>query len=97
MIVSRLGLICSLAIILQSLFFEALGASPSDHPVIVWIESPKQNERIYYYNSEDPIFNATVRILRRPNTAIGAVTLNVFFQGSLVAEVAAESDTVVIL
>lgn len=95
MIVARLISISFLAISLQSLVDAIPGTSPSDHPVAVWIESPKQNERIYYYHSEDPVFNATVRLFRRPNSAIGALTLNVFFQGSLVAEVAAESDTVV--
>ena len=74
----------------------ALGSSPSDLPVAVWIESPKQNDKVYYYVSDNPTFNATVRLHRRPNAAIGALSLNVFFQGALVAEVAAESDVVII-
>jgi hypothetical protein len=97
MVVSGLTSLGFLAISVQLLFGAVLGTSLSDHPVAVLIESPKQNERIYYYNSEDPIFNATVRLFRHPSTAVGALILNVYFQGSLVAEVAAESDTVVIL
>jgi len=71
-----------------------LGISPSDFPVAVWIESPKQHENVYYYLSDNPTFNATVRLHRRPGSAVGALSLNVFFQGALVAEVAAESDVV---
>jgi hypothetical protein len=94
MIARILTSIILLAVPLQCFFEVILGASPLDHSVAVWIESPKQNERIYYYLSEDPVFNATIRLLRRPSTTIGALSLNVFFQGSLVAQVAAESDTV---
>lgn len=74
------------------LFDVVQGRTPSDYPVAVWIESPKQNEKIYFYLSENPTFNATVRL--RALHAVGALSLRVFFQGTQVAEVAAESDTV---
>jgi hypothetical protein len=70
------------------------GSFPPEYHVAAWIESPKQNERIYYYASDNPTFNATVR-LHRTDNSMGSLSLNVFFQGTLVAEVAAESDTVI--
>ena len=68
-------------------------SSPPHYHVAVLIESPKQNERIYYYFSENPTFNATVRF-HGVHAATGALSLNVFFQGALVAEVPIENDTV---
>ena len=87
------GSVASCIILAVSLF--SLHAIAQDiSPVVVWIESPKQNEKIYYYNQENPTFNATIRLHRQLGNAVGSLSLNVFFQGAIVAEVAAESDTV---
>ncbi len=75
-------------------FFSLHAIAQGNLPVAVWIESPKQNEKIYYYNQDSPTFNATIRLHRQRSTAVGSLSLNVFFQGTIVAEVAAESDTV---
>jgi hypothetical protein len=89
----RLAACLFFVISLMLLCVDVEGSLSSEYHVAAWIESPKQNERIYYYFSENPTFNATVR-LHRADKSIGALSLNVFFQGALVAEVAAESDTV---
>ena len=87
------GCLAACVVLLMLLFDVVQGRTPSDYPVAVWIESPKQNEKIYFYLSENPTFNATVRL--RAVHAVGALSLRVFFQGTQVAEVAAEGDTVI--
>jgi hypothetical protein len=91
---------CSLLVLAVLLFCESAAADsraalgPNAAAVEVWIESPKQNEKVYYYQSQNPTFSAVIRLRRAPVAALSSLALNVFFQGSLVAEVAADNDVV---